>query len=344
GYLLAYAQKPSRTIFDYYEINLAYIAKNSINKYVIGTANGLAESAFQVRQLTNASTSMGNPFLVPTSLSGGYILWTSGDETISYASYDANGQTGTVQTASGKLSDCQPIAYNGKVVWFTTEGSDSVATFYTLNASGVTATKANGTASAPSTPSSTPAPGPFKDVSATHWAAADIQTCVEKGMVKGYADGTFRPGNSITNAEFISMAAPIFVSQAYIDKAASELGSGAAWYLPVMHAADAMFGNSSIGWDPAGWPAVANKPITRTDAAIIGTYCFQSEGGPEHHGEAERMTDLQQLDGDTRMLIGDCLALGVMNGYPDNTFRPNGTLTRAEACAIVNRMARVYNS
>ncbi len=36
--------------------------------------------------------------------------------------------------------------------------------------------------------------------------------------------------------------------------------------------------------------------------------------------------------------IGAAAALGWINGYADGTFRPDGSLTRAEACAVINRM------
>lgn len=36
--------------------------------------------------------------------------------------------------------------------------------------------------------------------------------------------------------------------------------------------------------------------------------------------------------------IGKATALGWLSGYPDGTFRPESSLTRAEACAIINRV------
>ena len=35
--------------------------------------------------------------------------------------------------------------------------------------------------------------------------------------------------------------------------------------------------------------------------------------------------------------IADAVELGLIGGYPDGTVRPNNNITRAEACAIVNR-------
>lgn len=46
----------------------------------------------------------------------------------------------------------------------------------------------------------------FPDVSADHWAAAQIKELSEKGVIIGYPDGTFKPDANVTRAEFASMA------------------------------------------------------------------------------------------------------------------------------------------
>jgi lysozyme len=42
----------------------------------------------------------------------------------------------------------------------------------------------------------------FKDVPATYWAAASIADAVDAGIMQGYPDGTFKPDQPITRAEF----------------------------------------------------------------------------------------------------------------------------------------------
>ena len=86
------------------------------------------------------------PHLVPAGLGGGFVLWnertsrnwhTSGmNKILYYASYDANGNCAT-GTGSAPLSDCAPIYWNEKIVWYVTE--NSAPTFYTLDATGVNA-------------------------------------------------------------------------------------------------------------------------------------------------------------------------------------------------------------
>ena len=42
----------------------------------------------------------------------------------------------------------------------------------------------------------------FSDVSSGYWAASEIADLVGKGILNGYPDGTFKPDNSVTRAEF----------------------------------------------------------------------------------------------------------------------------------------------
>ena len=46
----------------------------------------------------------------------------------------------------------------------------------------------------------------FPDVEAGAWYAEAVEKLAGLGIIAGYADGTFRPGNSITRAEFVAMA------------------------------------------------------------------------------------------------------------------------------------------
>ena len=46
----------------------------------------------------------------------------------------------------------------------------------------------------------------FPDVDSTHWAYSQIETLSEKGVIVGYPDGSFKPDENVTRAEFAAMA------------------------------------------------------------------------------------------------------------------------------------------
>lgn len=62
---------------------------------------------------------------------------------------------------------------------------------------------------------------------AGHWGAETIQWAVTKGIVDGYADGTFKPDRLVTEAEFLAM-----LLRAYPDTPVPAGDPSLLWYIP----------------------------------------------------------------------------------------------------------------
>ena len=56
----------------------------------------------------------------------------------------------------------------------------------------------------------------FTDLEETHWAYDDINTMVEKGILNGYPDGTFRPNGYITRAEMAAVLGRYIEKNTYV--------------------------------------------------------------------------------------------------------------------------------
>ena len=76
-----------------------------------------------------------------------------------------------------------------------------------------------------------------------------------------------------------------------------------------------------------------NAPITRAEFAAIATRFFEETGAEYEPGTFEDVTGDEWFAN----AIADAVELGLIGGYPDGTVRPNNNITRAEACAVVNR-------
>lgn len=76
-----------------------------------------------------------------------------------------------------------------------------------------------------------------------------------------------------------------------------------------------------------------NAPITRAEFAAIATRFFEETGATYEPGTFTDVTGSEWFAG----AIMDAVNLGLIGGYEDGTVRPNNNITRAEACAIVNR-------
>lgn len=70
----------------------------------------------------------------------------------------------------------------------------------------------------------------FSDVNAGDWFNNAVSTCARAGILKGYEDGTFQPGEPITRAEFAAIAAR-FLGAGADDEGVSDFADTAnKWY------------------------------------------------------------------------------------------------------------------
>jgi hypothetical protein len=58
----------------------------------------------------------------------------------------------------------------------------------------------------------------FTDVDAMHWAAGYINVAVDRGILKGYPDGSYKPSNPLTNAEAITILTRLIGLGPVVDK------------------------------------------------------------------------------------------------------------------------------
>ena len=105
---------------------------------------------------------------------------------------------------------------------------------------------------------------PFKDVAESDWSQQAIGFMLEKGMIKGYEDGSFKPKAAISRAEFAAMAARF-------DKLVAG-GGNSSFDVPAGHWAQASIDSAAAkGW-VTGYPDGSFKPerkITRAEVVNI---------------------------------------------------------------------------
>lgn len=100
---------------------------------------------------------------------------------------------------------------------------------------------------------------PYSDVKADHWAAPYVCYMYDAGVIKGYADGTFGPGKSVSRAEAAKMVVVL------MGLPVDDLGKGAPykdvsekhWFAGY----DDAFAEYGIG-DVKGWKGAKFYPDT----------------------------------------------------------------------------------
>lgn len=177
-------------------------------------------------------------------------------------------------------------------------------------------------------PTGAAAPGRFTDVRPGSWYAADVETLAEKGLISGFGDGTFRPGKTISAAEFVSIVA----------RCAGVSGGPASsghWAAPFMSAG---LSGSWYDWDeipPTG--EKFNKPILRQLAAKILMRALLPDKRGDYNTESAKISDFSELDGRYYESVLAGYSCGVLAGDGSGRFNPKSGMSRAEACAIVVR-------
>lgn len=163
-----------------------------------------------------------------------------------------------------------------------------------------------------------------------HWAKSEITRLVESGIVSGYPDNTFKPDAYITREEFLKI---LIESLKYEPIRNIKLPftdvTSTRWSAPYIQTA--LDNDIIIAADYGNFFQPA-KYITRLEmAAMISRALFLEE-------------DLSMLNfkdndsiGRDKGLVGAAITAELITGFPDNTFRPDDSTTRAQSAAVIIR-------
>ena len=156
----------------------------------------------------------------------------------------------------------------------------------------------------------------FSDVPEDSWFYTDVMTLAESGVIGGYPDGTYRPTKKVTTGEALKM---ILLAAGYPEPepAASHWARG---YLNF---------------------AIEQGFLTRyediSDLDVNMTRGLVAKLAANALGLSAPGTYGTFTDTDSPYVEALCAA-GIVGGYPDGTYRPGASISRAEIAAIVNRI------
>ena len=178
----------------------------------------------------------------------------------------------------------------------------------------------------------------FPDVSENQWASAPVEQMAEEGILEGYPDGTFRPDETLSRAQFLAM-----VIRTLRPELIEESQTGEAWWEPI-YAVAAQLGWLLDGSETAfatGTEVDMNAPITRYEMAAVLHRAWSEVGSPVIPRPTHSFTDAALApEQDRKFWSAVYLTAGraLLNGYPDGSFNGNAALTRAEGAAVVLRL------
>ena len=163
-----------------------------------------------------------------------------------------------------------------------------------------------------------------------HFAKTEIDYLVKNSIINGYADGSFKPDNSISRAEFATLVYKAFnVVKSDGDVTYNDV-SMQDWYY---EAISALSSNNIIKGD--GSEFRPDDKITRQDAAVILGRILKfinidAETAEENFNDAESVSEYAKES--VVVLAGS----GIIKGS-DGMFRPLDEITRGETAIVIYR-------
>lgn len=160
-----------------------------------------------------------------------------------------------------------------------------------------------------------------------HWAEAAISKMAVQGFVKGFPDGTFRPDDNISRAEFAALTVQAFEIQAAGSKVFSDTARHwAGEYIASACARGIVKGYSDDVFGP-------DDLITREQMALM--VCQAAGLQPDTAGPD--CCDGDQVADWARGAVAAAYKNGIISGMPDGSFRPQEHATRAQAVIVLSK-------
>lgn len=178
-------------------------------------------------------------------------------------------------------------------------------------------------------------PDSFTDLDEDHWAYEPIYGLVEKGIIKGYEDGSFRPDNSIKREEFVKVIVEAFSMDPEMGELPFTDVRKDDWSYPYLCAAVKSGMIQGVSPKEFGY----GQDVTREDAAVILERILQISG-MELPAENEKISfsDENDIADYAKEAVEKMQTAGILNGLPDGSFAPKQQAARAEICAMVAKL------
>lgn len=175
----------------------------------------------------------------------------------------------------------------------------------------------------------------FTDVAEDAWYHDYVYDLVYRGVVNGMTATTYEPEGKLTRAQFVKLLACSLADaetlKTYEGKHPFKDSEGhwAEAYIAWAKDKGIVEGVSATEFDP-------EAPITREQmATIFGRYALkQGIELPKDAAPAESFPDADKISEYAREFVELMRIAGILNGYEDGTFRPQGNATRAEAAKL----------
>ncbi len=178
---------------------------------------------------------------------------------------------------------------------------------------------------------------PFFDIPADHYSYDAVEYLRNAGILKGYADGTFRPDKKVNRAEALAIIATQLLSDAdakkYITSPFTDVPDD-AWFLPYVEWAR---GKGIVQGPPAAAKFDGARPVTKVE--LIKMFLLSRKVDPNSFGDIT--LPLSRDASDTKAWYYPTLRYAIASSMTTATtqhlFAPDKQLTRGEVALLLYR-------
>lgn len=193
----------------------------------------------------------------------------------------------------------------------------------------------------------------FRDEGQARWAAKYITEMQVRSVIRGYADRTFRPNQPVTRQEVVAMVVRALGLEARAQEVNASVGGSVygtvygSVYLPYQDAANIQpwaRGYVKVALDMGLLDTSETMFLPQAAASRVWVVPILVKAmGLDADARAAANAQLTFRDAAAipalaRGYVAIAINVGLLAGYPDNTFQPNKPVTRAEMAKVLEIM------
>ncbi len=196
----------------------------------------------------------------------------------------------------------------------------------------------------------------FKDVNSNSysWAYEYVEDMAEKGLISGYEDGTFRPGNSVSRMEAFALFARLMGSNNEANEKTLELAKEK--YADVLSGYGLSYAEGDVAFmlyrgvisetelDTYFKGSKKSEAMPRHEAAILITKAMLAEDTATSEVLIDmEYTDVSDIPKNARQYVYYVSQKGIMTGMGDGEFSPETAVLRGQIAVMLSKTANSAN-
>ncbi len=165
-----------------------------------------------------------------------------------------------------------------------------------------------------------------------HWSSPYVKRLLGMNVITGYEDGNFKPEKEVTREEF----SKLIVRALYLEESKEniEFNDGDLIQAWAKESVNTAYNNKIL----SGYEDGCFRPkqaMTRAEMTTALGNILKTRSKNTYSKKLDAYKDFQEVPSWAVENMNICLDLGIINGFEDNTLRPNKSLTRAQAATMI---------